>query len=68
MFEHYSPGFLNVATDNILRNPNLVVTLLWSNVSVEARNSGEKLGVQDLGGCQNWGPFLGPYYNTTPNI
>ena len=21
-----------------------------------------------LGGCQNCGPFLDPYYNTTPNI
>ena len=20
------------------------------------------------GGCQNYGPFLGPYYNTAPNI
>ena len=22
----------------------------------------------ELGGCQNYGPFLGPYYNTAPNI
>ena len=21
-----------------------------------------------LGGCQNYGPFLGPYYSTAPNI
>ena len=21
-----------------------------------------------MGGCQNYGPFLGPYYSTTPNI
>ena len=21
-----------------------------------------------MGGCQNYGPFLGPYYNTAPNI
>ena len=21
-----------------------------------------------MGGCQNWGPFLGPYYNTALNI
>ena len=21
-----------------------------------------------LGGCQNYGPFLGPYYNTGPNL
>ena len=21
-----------------------------------------------MAGCQNYGPFLGPYYNTTPNI
>ena len=21
-----------------------------------------------VGGCQNYGPFLGPYYNTAPNI
>ena len=22
----------------------------------------------DIGGCQNYGPFLGPYYNTAPII
>ena len=21
-----------------------------------------------VGGCQNYGPFLAPYYNTAPNI
>ena len=21
-----------------------------------------------MGGCQNYGPFLGPYYNTAPTI
>ena len=21
-----------------------------------------------MGGCQNYGPFLGPYYNTGPNL
>ena len=21
-----------------------------------------------MGGCQNYGPFLGPYYNMAPNI
>ena len=21
-----------------------------------------------MGGCQNYGPFLGPYYNTAPNV
>ena len=21
-----------------------------------------------MGGCQNYGPFLGPYYNTAPDI
>ena len=21
-----------------------------------------------IGGCQNYGPFFGPYYNTAPNI
>ena len=21
-----------------------------------------------MGGCQNYGPFFGPYYNTAPNI
>ena len=24
--------------------------------------------VSYMGGCQNSGPFLGPYYNTAPNI
>ena len=22
----------------------------------------------NVGGCQNYGPFLDPYYNTAPNI
>ena len=22
----------------------------------------------DVGGCQNYGPFFDPYYNTAPNI
>ena len=24
--------------------------------------------VEYMGGCQNYGPFLDPYYNTAPNI
>ena len=23
---------------------------------------------EHMGGCQNYGPFLGPYYNTAPII
>ena len=23
--------------------------------------------IEDMGNCQNYGPFLGPYYNTGPN-
>ena len=23
---------------------------------------------RDVGSCQNYGPFLGPYYSTAPNI
>ena len=26
------------------------------------------LGRIHMGGCQNYGPFLGPYCNTAPNI
>ena len=25
-------------------------------------------GNSHMGGCQNYGPFLGPYYNTAPII
>ena len=24
--------------------------------------------VEDMGGCQNYGPFLGPWYNTAPRV
>ena len=24
--------------------------------------------IEYMGGCQNYGPFLDPYYNTAPNI
>ena len=26
------------------------------------------VSIPHMGGCQNSGPFLGPYYNTAPNI
>ena len=26
------------------------------------------VAVLHVGGCQNYGPLLDPYYNTTPNI
>ena len=26
------------------------------------------VGVYKVGGCQIYGPFLGPYYSTAPNI
>ena len=29
---------------------------------------GTAIGVIKIGGCQNYGPFLDPYYNTAPNI
>ena len=25
-------------------------------------------GDNNMGGCQNYGPFLDPYYSTAPNI
>ena len=28
----------------------------------------KKVLIQDMGSCQNYGPFLGPYYDTAPNI
>ena len=47
--------------------------------AVDARNQKEEeckklqgrsreLQGQGMVGCQNYGPFLGPYYNTAPNI
>ena len=31
-------------------------------------NQSEDLIAAHVGGCQNYGPFLDPYYNTAPNI
>ena len=28
----------------------------------------QELGLLDMGDCQNYGPFLAPYYSTAPNI
>ena len=39
---------------------------MWPTGSVLA--GGDEQCHSYLGGCQNWGPFLGPYYNTAPNI
>ena len=30
--------------------------------------TGGPYGGFHMGGCQNYGPFLSPYYNTAPNI
>ena len=32
------------------------------------QNLGPFSGTLNMGGCQNDGPFLDPYYNTAPNI
>ena len=32
------------------------------------RGSGKGDPGKSMGGCQNYGPFLDPYYHTTPNI
>ena len=41
---------------------------------MEMRMTKWKLGLHEglymyihMGGCQNYGPFLGPYYSTAPN-
>ena len=35
-------------------------------VTVPQRHIREEIG--DMGGCQNYGAFLDPHYNTAPNI
>ena len=43
-----------------------------SERSGTASKSALRAGVAEyqlhMGGCQKYGPFLGPYYNTAPNI
>ena len=34
----------------------------------KARGRSKGLTSESMGSCQNYGPFLGPYYNTAPNI
>ena len=36
----------------------------WSKKLAATANS----QTTHVGGCQNYGPFLGPYYNAAPNI
>ena len=31
-------------------------------------NSSLSISTHDVAGCQNYGPFLGPDFNTAPNI
>ena len=41
---------------------------LRERVIQEANHKKSYTGNKHMGGCQNNGPFLGPYYNTAPNI
>ena len=41
---------------------------MFNYESREYRNNVETFEtVSDMGDCQNYGPFLGPYYSTGPN-
>ena len=40
----------------------------FKNQYVKGPNKTKKGKHQNMGGCQNYGPFLGPYYNTAPSI
>ena len=38
------------------------------SVSCPIEDWSVELGSKDAGGCQNYDPFLDPYYNTAPNV
>ena len=42
--------------------------LLKSHAELAAESGLERNRCSNVGGCQNYGPFLDPYYNTAPNI
>ena len=44
----------------MLDDMGVIQGLYWDN--------GKENGNYYMAGCQNYGPFLGPYYNTAPNI
>ena len=39
---------------------------VWDQLSAHSLGTSYH-NVRLCGGCQNYGPFLGPYYNTGPN-
>ena len=45
-----------------------VGTLEWMDFSGRGWDDASALRLAEVGGCQNYGPFLGPNYNTAPNI
>ena len=54
-FKQYPSEFLVFAFCGVIRS-----TIIGSTYRA--------LGPRHVGGCQNYGPFLDPYYNTAPNI
>ena len=40
----------------------------WKLLKIDSFLAPDKDTHDDMSGCQNYGPFLGPYYNNAPNI
>ena len=64
------PRLVDLAS-SLIEAVNLHRIGVWSPV-YEAMESPEPFGeasrIHHMGGCQNYGPFLGPYYKTAPII
>ena len=51
---------------------NIVQRVLGANPVLNSHSTTAQKGIEKyfchMGGCQDYGPFLDPYYNTAPNI
>ena len=46
----------------------IVVRIVSTKVILIVHYKSKNVRNDNVGGCQNYGPFLDPYYNTAPNI
>ena len=48
----------------------VILGIYWGCMGDNGKENGNYCSILGLylGGCQNYGPFLGPYYSTAPNF
>ena len=61
-------GFMASALESKPWTPRTEACFIVLKTSTQPPNGYAGLRFPHMGDCQNYGPFLGPYYNTGPNL